>query len=540
MITRARKLTHKQIKSKNLNKILENEIKNTLTATYNWNGEKKYGQSVFLNFSFDIKKNPSKGSDKKVFGKPILFTQNQIQKVKLILQFYSDVANIHFNEHKEEDINKKIHLIFFNYIKITPKSRFKRGAAYLPSRDGTSPIWINAELEDNLNPNSKNLGNFTLNHEIGHALGLRHSHISKSYTNKISVMSYYKELQYNGYYPSGPQMYDIASVQYLYGANLETRIGNTIYGFNSNSGRPYLSAENADDPLIFCVWDAGGIDTFDFSGYRQNQRINLKSSQFSDVGGLKNNVSIAYRVIIENAISGSRDDEIIGNEVDNVLRGGKGADLIYGEQGCDRLFGEEGNDRLYGGEGADKLVGGRGSDQLWGGKDNDYLLGGEDQDFLFGGQGNDRLVGGRGRDQLWGEKGDDTLLGEMGDDWLSGGIGSDKLTGGPGRDIFVYQTCDDSSTLSTDTICDFEVGIDKIDLSRITNNIKNIEFVDRFHFKGQTEIQQSHNSILNITYLMIDFSDSIEKNSLNNNDMMIKFTGNKKLTANDFIFSRFI
>ncbi|WP_174888362.1 M10 family metallopeptidase C-terminal domain-containing protein [Candidatus Williamhamiltonella defendens] len=495
MITRARKLTHKQIKSKNLNKILENEIKNTLTATYNWNGEKKYGQSVFLNFSFDIKKNPSKGSDKKIFGKPILFTQNQIQKVKLILQFYSDVANVHFNEHKEEDINKKIHLIFFNYIKITPKSRFKRGAAYLPSRDGTSPIWINAELEDNLNPNSKNLGNFTLNHEIGHALGLRHSHISKSYTNKISVMSYYKEFQYNGYYPSGPQMYDIASVQYLYGANLETRIGNTIYGFNSNSGRPYLSAENADDPLIFCVWDAGGIDTFDFSGYRQNQRINLKSSQFSDVGGLKNNVSIAYRVIIENAISGSGDDEIIGNEVDNVLRGGKGADLIYGEQGCDRLFGEEGNDRLYGGEGADKLVGGRGSDQLWGGKDNDYLLGGEDQDFLFG---------------------------------------------GPGRDIFVYQTCDDSSTLSTDTICDFEVGIDKIDLSRITNNIKNIQFVDRFHFKGQTEIQQRHNSILNITYLMIDFSDSIEKNSLNNNDMMIKFTGNKKLTANDFIFSRFI
>ncbi|WP_234813629.1 M10 family metallopeptidase C-terminal domain-containing protein [Candidatus Williamhamiltonella defendens] len=186
------------------------------------------------------------------------------------------------------------------------------------------------------------------------------------------------------------------------------------------------------------------------------------------------------------------------------------------------------------------MSGGRGSDQLWGGKDNDYLLGGEDQDFLFGGQGNDRLVGGRGRDQLWGEKGDDTLLGEMGDDWLSGGIGSDKLTGGPGRDIFVYQTCDDSSTLSTDTICDFEVGIDKIDLSRITNNIKNIQFVDRFHFKGQTEIQQRHNSILNITYLMIDFSDSIEKNSLNNNDMMIKFTGNKKLTANDFIFSRFI
>ncbi|WP_235667800.1 M10 family metallopeptidase C-terminal domain-containing protein [Candidatus Williamhamiltonella defendens] len=78
-----------------------------------------------------------------------------------------------------------------------------------------------------------------------------------------------------------------------------------MYGFNSNSGRPYLSVENADDPMIFCVWTAGGIDTFYFSGYLQNQRINLESSQFSDVGGLKNNVSIAYRVSIENKISGS-------------------------------------------------------------------------------------------------------------------------------------------------------------------------------------------------------------------------------------------
>ncbi len=26
---------------------------------------------------------------------------------------------------------------------------------------------------------------------------------------------------------------------------------NTIYGFNSNFGWPYLSVENADDPMIF-------------------------------------------------------------------------------------------------------------------------------------------------------------------------------------------------------------------------------------------------------------------------------------------------
>ena len=85
--------------------------------------------------------------------------------------------------------------------------------------------------------------------------------------------------------------------------------------------------------LIFAVWDAGGNDTFDFSGYTANQRINLNEKSFSDVGGLKGNVSIAAGVTIENAIGGSGNDVIVGNAANNVLKGGAGNDVLFGGGG---------------------------------------------------------------------------------------------------------------------------------------------------------------------------------------------------------------
>lgn len=150
-------------------------------------------------------------------------------------------------------------------------------------------------------------------------------------------MSYQSEqasgADYGGNSLSTPQLYDIAAVQYLYGPNLTTRTGNTAYGFNSNSDRDFLTANTPTDKLIFCVWDAGGIDTFDFSGYTENQNIYLNELSFSDVGGLVANISIAADVVIENAIGGSGNDKLVGNDVDNILTGGAGADHLWGDEG---------------------------------------------------------------------------------------------------------------------------------------------------------------------------------------------------------------
>ena len=60
------------------------------------------------------------------------------------------------------------------------------------------------------------------------------------------------------------------------------------------------------------------------------------------------------RSLIENAIGGSGDDTIAGNQANNALAGSPGSD---------RLFGSVGNDILDGGPGADLMDGGGGNDR---------------------------------------------------------------------------------------------------------------------------------------------------------------------------------
>ncbi|USW94730.1 M10 family metallopeptidase C-terminal domain-containing protein [Pseudomonas proteolytica] len=74
-----------------------------------------------------------------------------------------------------------------------------------------------------------------------------------------------------------------------------------------------------------------------FSGYSQNQNINLNEQSFSDVGGMKGNVSIAKGVTLENAIGGSGSDVLTGNNADNRLKGGGGQDRLKGEAALTHL-----------------------------------------------------------------------------------------------------------------------------------------------------------------------------------------------------------
>jgi hypothetical protein len=192
-------------------------------------------------------------------------------------------------------------------------------------------------------------------HEIGHALGLGHAGnyndvatypYDALYVNDAwatSVMSYFSQIESDYFNSRGfdesflitPMAADILAVQQLYGLSTTTRSGNTTYGFNSNAGTIYNAQQNPLSSVAYTIFDTGGTDTVDYSGYSVAQRIDLNAEQFSNVGGQIGNVTIARGTIIENAIGGSSADTIIGNSVANVLTGRAGIDRLTGGSGND-------------------------------------------------------------------------------------------------------------------------------------------------------------------------------------------------------------
>lgn len=115
-----------------------------------------------------------------------------------------------------------------------------------------------------------------------------------------------------------------------------------------------------------------------------------------------------------------------------------------------------GNDVLVG-DGADDTI------SSLGGNDKVYAGGGNDT--VDGGDGNDRLEGQSGDDTLSGGNGSDAILGGPGDDRLIGGLGNDRLWGGSGNDTFVLV----SEPGALDSIYDFKIGHDLLDVSQLTN-----------------------------------------------------------------------
>lgn len=394
----------------------------------------------------------------------------------IALQSWADVANVSFVQVADNSsVVGDIRVAFS-----ATDNANSSAHAYYPYSPGPigGDIWLNPYVYSNLDPRSGNFGLFTLVHELGHALGLKHTFEDgvtlpqATDSNQYSVMSY-TDPPTATIYPSGPMLYDIAAIQYLYGKNTNTRAGNDTYQFSSAS-EEYRA-----------IWDAGGVDTFDASNQVLAASINLNAGAFSSIGVKNNgaaaqsNISIAYDATIENAKGGFGSDAIVGNAEDNTLTGnngndtltgGNGRELLYGGSNEDVLLGNRGDDTLYGGAGLDALYGGLDNDMLVGGDDNDTAYGNDGTDQVFGNQGadvllgnagNDTIFGGAGNDMLFGGRDDDTLYGDAGNDTLYGDPGNDLLYGGDGADTFVF-----GPVGGTDTVADFNYAAgDSLQLS---------------------------------------------------------------------------
>ncbi|WP_395714912.1 M10 family metallopeptidase C-terminal domain-containing protein [Reyranella sp.] len=319
------------------------------------------------------------------------------------MRLWSNVANVTFTPVNPGGYTNSATILVANY---SSSSDGAAAYAYHPSPGSTGPtnsagdVWINAYYQSNLSPSPGNYAYMAILHEVGHALGLEHPGgynagpgVTITYaknaeyvedSRQYTVMSYFDASAtganhvYQGttIRASTPLLHDIAAIQRLYGANTDYATGDTTYGFNSNADPAYRISSSTQQ-VVYCIWDGGGNDTLDASGYSTNQTIDLRAASFSDIGALTKNVSIAVGALIENAIGGSGNDSMIGNDVDNHLVGGNGNDRLTGNSGDDLLDGGAGFDtaifqglratytiltngsdiRVFGVEGIDDLVG---------------------------------------------------------------------------------------------------------------------------------------------------------------------------------------
>ncbi|TFW16539.1 tandem-95 repeat protein [Massilia arenosa] len=161
----------------------------------------------------------------------------------------------------------------------------------------------------------------------------------------------------------------------------------------------------------------------------------------------------------------------LGTRKTDTLIGTDGDDLIDGAGGADTLSGGGGNDSIVYQNDANRgssIDGGSGEDTLIVRQAASIDLAATNQDAGFRAN---RISGFEHVDAsassaavtLAGSAGANRLSGGAGSDLIRGGAGADMLRGGAGGDTFVY-AAGDSTAAARDTILDFTVGADKIDL----------------------------------------------------------------------------
>jgi Ca2+-binding RTX toxin-like protein len=446
-----------------------------------------------------------------------------------------------------------------------------------PSTDGNAgDVWFDNSYDSNSTQTPGSYGFLTTIHEIGHSLGLKHpgNYNAPNYdpSEENNPGPYlplaednfqYSLMSYNGNYPLGspvdgvsyngssakpstPQLYDVAAIQYLYGADYTTRTGNNIYSWGSS------------EVFVQTIWDAGGMDT---------------------ISAANQIVDVLYGGLGSDTLLGGDDDDTFYNESGNdSYEGGAGVDrlVLYGDQytlsnsalkgygfevdtlrdaiekieftgsngesfisassytnGSVEIVGGAGNDTFYGGSGDDYIDSGGYTDQsTWidldyidGGAGNDYLIGdtGSDSDLsldtLNGGAGNDTLVGGRDNDTLNGGTDNDTIDSGSGDDKIDGGTGIDTIVD------FIYT----NAILTNDRIFnDTLIGIEQAKLtgSSQSNTINAVAFSGNIAFSGGDGDDDISGGIGNLTA----FGE-------NGNDTLRGQVGNDTLSGGDGVDS---
>lgn len=243
----------------------------------------------------------------------------------------------------------------------------------------------------------------TFLHEIGHGLGLAHPHSTNGPSplmpgvndsndfgdnnlnqGLFTVMSYNRgweavqNPQDNGIsdfgYNYGPGAFDIALIQYLYGANTSFNNGNNTYTITDNGAWTSIWDTGGTDEIVYngihdVIIDlrSATLDNTTHGGGYLSYVINSGGNKFyggytiaADYTSVLPNQGGETDVIIENAAGGSGDDILRGNSIANILIGNGGDDKMYGYGGNDTFrfsngHGANSGELVAGGSGFDKI-----------------------------------------------------------------------------------------------------------------------------------------------------------------------------------------
>ena len=315
---------------------------------------------------------------------------NTVQQASTLeaLNAWANVANISWTYSNDN-------ALYAGTVRIGFSSSFSWGGyvgeTYLPSASPSGgDIWLNPLASDSLNAlitgtfqaSSFQKGDYafyTLLHELGHALGLKHPFEDSTNGGGASIagtsnfawdsqvftlMSYTVDQNHPdaigfSFNPTTPMLLDIAALQAVYGANVNFNAGDTTYAFTDAGSQRYFQT----------IWDGGGTNTISYEGTHA-AAIDLRAGYGSTIGNpvyeYTQSKLNAYQVKNIWIAQGAKIDvldlsncnasySVTANDDGDVIYAGVGAGTITGGNGGDAIHTNTGNEAVACGAGIDHL-----------------------------------------------------------------------------------------------------------------------------------------------------------------------------------------